>query len=154
MARTPIKAKESSVAAVAGAGAEAMTTDKDTAAIPKITKNKKDGSGIKKKKRKKNKTEQNFTVCIYRLLKQIHPELRISKKSMYIMNNCMNDIFDRIATEGKMLTKEVAHSKTLSSREMRSALKLVFGSNELSKHAENEATKAIGKFELSNAEMK
>ena len=36
---------------------------------------------------------------IYKVLKQVHPNTGISKKSMSIMNSFINDVFERLATE-------------------------------------------------------
>ena len=60
---------------------------------------------------------ETFSVYIYRVLKQVHPETGISKKSMSIMNSFINDIFEKISTESSRL---VHYNKkhTLSSREV------------------------------------
>ena len=67
-------------------------------------------------KRHKKRTE-TFSVYIYRVLKQVHPETGISKRSMSIMNSFINDIFEKLASEASKL---VAYNKrhTLSSREV------------------------------------
>merc|ERR1712228_296884 len=64
----------------------------------------------------RRKRVESFAVYIYRVLKQVHPETGISKKSMSIMNSFINDIFERIAGESSRL---VRYSKrhTLSSPE-------------------------------------
>lgn len=41
----------------------------------------------------------NFERFIYSTLKKVHPGLSISKKSMYILNEFMKDVFTRIASE-------------------------------------------------------
>ena len=46
---------------------------------------------------KKKKNPQTFAIYIYRVLKQVHPETGISKKSMNIMNSFINDVFEKIA---------------------------------------------------------
>ena len=87
-----------------------------------------------------------FSVYIYRVLKQVHPETGISKRSMSIMNSFINDIFEKLAGEASKL---VAYNKrsTLSSREVQSAVRLVLP-GELAKHAVSEGTKAVTKFSL------
>ena len=45
------------------------------------------------------KRAETFSVYIYRVLKQVHPETGISKKSMSIMNSFINDIFEKVASE-------------------------------------------------------
>ena len=43
----------------------------------------------------KKKRTETFSVYIYRVLKQVHPETGISKRSM---NSFINDIFEKIAS--------------------------------------------------------
>ena len=45
----------------------------------------------------KSKNIETYSVYIYRVLKQVHPETGISKRSMSIMNSFINDIFEKIA---------------------------------------------------------
>ena len=45
----------------------------------------------------KRKRTETFSVYIYRVLKQVHPEIGISKKAMKIMNSFINDTFDKMA---------------------------------------------------------
>ena len=55
-----------------------------------------------KKSRSKNFIE-TYSVYIYRVLKQVHPETGISKRSMSIMNSFINDVFERICVESAKL---------------------------------------------------
>ena len=92
----------------------------------------------------KRKRTETFSVYIYRVLKQVHPETGISKRSMSIMNSFINDIFERIAGEaGKLATYN--KKATLSSREIQTAVRLILP-GELAKHAVSEGTKAVTKF--------
>lgn len=95
------------------------------------------------KKRKKKRTE-TFALYIYKVLKQVHPETGISKKSMSIMNSFINDVFDRLSTEAVRL---VLYNKkrTLSPREIQTSVRLMLP-GELSKHAVSEGTKAVTKY--------
>merc|ERR1719482_1007705 len=97
----------------------------------------------KKAAPKKRRTE-TFSVYIYRVLKQVHPDTGISKRSMSIMNSFINDVFEKLAGEASKL---VRYNKrhTLSSREVQSAVRLVLP-GELAKHAVSEGTKAVTKF--------
>ena len=99
-------------------------------------------SGSSKKKSKKR--AETFSVYIYRVLKQVHPDIGISKRSMSIMNSFINDIFERICTESSKLVK-IGARNTLSSREVQTSVRLVLP-GELSKHAVSEGTKAVTKF--------
>ena len=93
--------------------------------------------------RRKVRTE-TFAVYIYRVLKQVHPETGISRRSMSIMNSFINDIFERIASESSRLVRYNKRS-TLSSREVQTAVRLLLP-GELSKHAVSEGTKAVTKY--------
>ena len=66
--------------------------------------------------RKKRRVE-TFSIYIYKVLKQVHPETGISKKAMNIMNSFINDTFERIAMESSKLVR-YNKRKTLSSREI------------------------------------
>ena len=87
---------------------------------------------------------ETYSVYIYRVLKQVHPETGISKRSMSIMNSFINDVFEKICTES---TKLVQYNKkhTLSSREIQTAVRLLLP-GELAKHAVSEGTKAVTKY--------
>ena len=100
----------------------------------------KKGSG---NKRRKKRTE-SYSIYIYKVLKQVHPDTGISKKSMSIMNSFIGDVFERIASEAGKLGK-YAGRVTLSSREVQTAVRLVLP-GELAKHAVSEGTKAVTKF--------
>jgi histone H2B len=95
------------------------------------------------KRRNKRRTE-TFSIYIYRVLKQVHPETGISKRSMSIMNSFINDIFDKVASEAsRLVTYNKRH--TLSSREVQTAIRLLLP-GELAKHAVSEGTKAVTKY--------
>ena len=97
---------------------------------------KKSGDGSKKRRGKRTETYSSY---IYKVLKQVHPDTGISKKSMSIMNSFINDVFERLATEAGKLGKYNAKA-TLSSREVQTAVRLVLP-GELAKHAVSEGTK-------------
>jgi len=98
------------------------------------------------RKTKKKKCE-SFSMYIYKVLKQCHPETGLSKKSMSIMNSFLNDIFEKIAYESNRLLRH-QNRKTLSSREIQTAIRLMLP-GELSRHAVSEGTKAITKYTTS-----
>ena len=98
----------------------------------------------KKDKKRKTKRVESFSTYISRVLKQVHPQIGISKKSMDIMNSLVNDTFERIAVEAGKLCR-YSKKGTISSREIQTAVKLVFP-GELAKHAVAEGTKAHAKF--------
>lgn len=95
------------------------------------------------KKAGKNRAE-TYSVYIYRVLKQVHPETGISKRSMSIMNSFINDIFEKVAAESGKLVR-YNKKQTLSSREVQTAVRLLLP-GELAKHAVSEGTKAVTKY--------
>ena len=87
---------------------------------------------------------ETYSVYIYRVLKQVHPETGISKRSMTIMNSFIHDIFEKIAGEAGKLVR-YNKKQTLSSREIQTAVRLYLP-GELAKHAVSEGTKAVTKY--------
>lgn len=99
----------------------------------------------KDEKRKiKKRRVQSYSIYIYKVLKQVHPNVGISSRSMGIMNSFVSDIFERIASEAARLVL-YNRKRTLSSREIQSATKLILP-GELAKHAVSEAAKAIHSY--------
>lgn len=96
-----------------------------------------------KKKRSKKRTE-TYGTYIFRVLRQIHPEIGISKKAMSTMNSFVTDIFDKVAYESSRLCR-INKKATLSCREIQTAVRLVLP-GELARHAVSEGTKAVNKF--------
>ena len=94
--------------------------------------------------KKRTKRTETFSVYIYRVLKQVHPETGISKRSMSIMNSFIHDIFEKIASEAARLVR-YNKKHTLSSREIQTAVRLLLP-GELAKHAVSEGTKAVTKY--------
>ena len=121
-----------------------MTEPAKSAPAPKkgskkaVTKAQKDG-----KKRKRSRKE-SYSMYVYKVLKQVHPDTSISSKAMGIMNSFVTDIFERIAGEASRL----AHYNkrlTITSREVQTAVCLLLP-GELAKHAVSEGTKAVTKY--------
>ena len=110
-------------------------------AVKKAGKAQKKPSGDKKKKKKRKET---YSLYIYKVLKQVHPDTGISSKAMSIMNSFVNDIFERIAGEASRLAHYNKRS-TISSREIQTAVRLLLP-GELAKHAVSEGTKAVTKY--------
>ena len=92
-------------------------------------------------KRHKKKKYESYNIYIYKVLKNIHPEVGISKKAM---NSFVNDLFERVALESSKLARY--HGKqTLSSNDVQSAVKLILP-GDLAEHAIAEGTRAMNKF--------
>ena len=98
-------------------------------------------------KAKRRRGVQTFKGYIFKILKQVHPNTRISKKGIQIVNNFVTDTFEQVAMEASKLVRMNKRS-TLNSRDVQSAARLVLP-GELSKHAVSEGTKAMSK--LTNA---
>ena len=105
---------------------------------------KKAGEPGRKKATAAAKRAETYSVYIYRVLKQVHPETGISKRSMSIMNSFINDLFEKISGEASKLVR-YNKKQTLSSREIQTAVRLLLP-GELAKHAVSEGTKAVTKY--------
>ena len=123
-------------------GPKKAPTENTTQSVKKSVK--KDG-----KKEHKRSRHETFSVYIYKVLKQVHNDTGISKKSMAIMNSFINDIFERIALEASKLVR-YNKKHTLSAREVQSAVKLLLP-GELAKHAIIEGAKAVNKIASGSA---
>ncbi|XP_069147455.1 histone H2B-like [Solanum lycopersicum] len=97
-----------------------------------------------KKKKKSKKSVETYKIYIFKVLKQVHPDIGISSKAMGIMNSFINDIFEKLAQESSKLAR-YNKKPTITSREIQTAVRLVLP-GELAKHAVSEGTKAVTKF--------
>ena len=115
---------------------------------PKSAAKKGKKAGVKRsssdKKKRTKRRKESYSIYIYKVLKQVHPDTGISSKAMGIMNSFVNDVFERIAGEASRLAHYNKKS-TISSREMQTAVRLLLP-GELSKHAVSEGTKAVTKY--------
>ncbi|EPS65705.1 hypothetical protein M569_09073, partial [Genlisea aurea] len=127
----------------APASEKAPAEKKVKAAGKKLPKEIGAGSGEKKKKRAK-KAIETYKIYIFKVLKQVHPDIGISSKAMGIMNSFINDIFEKLAQEASRLAR-YNKKPTITSREIQTAVRLVLP-GELAKHAVSEGTKAVTKF--------
>jgi len=119
--------------------------------VPKVKKASvdKEGGDDSSKGRNKRRQSNSYSSYIYKVLKQVHPDTGISRKAMIIMDNFINDIFERLATEaGKLARMNKRH--TITSREIQTAVRLILP-GELAKHAVSEGTKAVTKYNSSHA---
>ena len=118
---------------------------------PKVAKKGEKKAGIGKKgkapgdkSKRHRKRRESYSIYIYKVLKQVHPDTGIASKAMNIMNSFVNDIFERIAAEASRLALYNKKS-TITSREIQTAVRLLLP-GELAKHAVSEGTKAVTKF--------
>ena len=98
-----------------------------------------------KEAQKRKKAKRTFYApYIFKVLKQVHPELRISKEAMTIMESCVGDTFERIASEAHKLLL-MTKKDTLGAKEIQSAARLAIP-GELSQHAVENANNACTKY--------
>ncbi|KAF5727481.1 Histone H2B [Tripterygium wilfordii] len=120
--------------------AEKVPSEKKPRAEKKLPK---EAAGEKKRKKSK-KSVETYKIYIFKVLKQVHPDIGISSKAMGIMNSFINDIFEKLAQESSRLAR-YNKKPTITSREIQTAVRLVLP-GELAKHAVSEGTKAVTKF--------
>jgi histone H2B len=99
-------------------------------------------SSIQRRRKSRN---ESFNIYIYKVLKQVHPEMGVSKQTMKILNSFANDTFEKIALEAGNLVK-YGKKQTMSARDILTATKLLLP-GELAKHAVSEGNKALQKFQ-------
>ena len=88
---------------------------------------KKGGKGGKRRTKvvkRRRRRKESYGRFIFRVLKQVHPDVGISSKAMSIMNSFVNDIFERLAGEASKLAHH-NRRKTISSREVQTAVRLL-----------------------------
>ncbi|XP_039854285.1 histone H2B.2-like isoform X2 [Panicum virgatum] len=108
----------------------------------------KEGGGEGKKGRKKaKKSVETYKIYIFKVLKQVHPDIGISSNAMSIMNSFINDIFEKLAGEAAKLAR-YNKKPTITSHEIQNSVRFVL-SGELAKHAVSKGTKSVTKFTFS-----
>ncbi|KAG2595608.1 hypothetical protein PVAP13_5KG087774 [Panicum virgatum] len=80
----------------------------------------KEGGEGKKGKKKAKKSVETYKIYIFKVLKQVHPDIGISSKAMSIMNSFINDIFEKLAGEAAKLAR-YNKKPTITSREIQTS---------------------------------
>ena len=93
-----------------------------------------------------------FSTYTYKVLKQVHCDLGISKRAMMVCNDFLVDMYLRIEKEAVQLA-ELNQRSTITSREIQTAVRLVLP-GELAKHGVSEGTKAVCKFNATTSGQK
>ncbi|XP_038643324.1 late histone H2B.L4-like [Scyliorhinus canicula] len=114
--------------------------EKDSGRAKKVIKK----PAVKGGKKRRSSRKETYSIYIYKVMKQVHPDTDVSSKAMSIMNSFVNDIFERIAGEASRLA-HYNKRHTISSREIQTAVRLLLP-GELAKHAVSEGTKAVTKY--------
>ena len=144
-AEKPVEGKEKEKKVEASEKAEKALAGKKPRAEKRLPASKESASaGDKKKKKKIKKSSETYKIYIFKVLKQVHPDIGISSKAMSIMNSFINDIFEKLAQEASRLAR-YNKKPTITSREIQTSVRLVLP-GELAKHAVSEGTKAVTKF--------
>ncbi|XP_039854286.1 histone H2B.2-like isoform X3 [Panicum virgatum] len=101
----------------------------------------------KKGRKKAKKSVETYKIYIFKVLKQVHPDIGISSNAMSIMNSFINDIFEKLAGEAAKLAR-YNKKPTITSHEIQNSVRFVL-SGELAKHAVSKGTKSVTKFTFS-----
>ena len=104
------------------------------------------GDGRKRSRRRRGGALEygGYKRYVWRVLKQVHPDLGASAQTMDVLDMMMADMFERLADEASRLSK-LSGRLTLTSREVQSAVRLVLPAD-LANHAISEGTKAISNY--------
>lgn len=99
--------------------------------------------------KKGKKRKESYGIYIFKVLRQVHPEIGISSKSMNIMNSFVTDFFERISNEASRLANIYKKKQaSISSREIQTATRLLLP-GELAVHAMSEGLKAVRQYTAS-----
>ena len=77
--------------------------------------------GARKFIKRKRTRKESYESYIYKVLKQVHPDVGVSTKAMKIMNSFVNDTFEKISGEASRLAA-LNKMSTISSRETQLAV--------------------------------
>jgi len=97
---------------------------------------------------KKRVGKDSFKHYIHKVMKEVHPELRLDKRSMDVMDSMVLDMFDRLAREASSLLTYGNHRTiTLNPHQVKTAVKLILP-GDLAEHAIQEADKAVAQIKM------
>ena len=96
------------------------------------------------KKATRRRSTPSYAAYIHKILKQTHPDLQISSKTIMATNSLVESVLDNLVAKCGSIAK-AAKKTTLSSRHVQGATRVCLPIG-LSKHAVSEGTKAVTKF--------
>ena len=99
----------------------------------------------------KKKRSENFSLYIYKVLKQTagNKESKgINKRAMSIVNSMIFDILDKLTQQSAQLVR-YTNKRTLGYKEIEAAVKLLFP-QDLAQHAIQDGRKAVDRFLADN----
>ena len=91
--------------------------------------------------------EKRFHSYLYKILKQVHPDLGISSESTNTINSAFLRLYTEVANEAGSVSRKT-NSQTLSALDVQTAAKIILP-QELANHAINEGAQAIVKYQAS-----
>lgn len=149
--RPKSQAAESAAAKKAAAAtkvAAAAAPKEKAASTAKLTVAGKESSSAKAGKKPRSPVRQStagtYSNYLYKVLKQVHPELGVSRRGMIVMDSLVKDVIDRLAQEAGSVAR-YSKKDTMSTSHVQAATRLVLR-GELAKHAVSEGTKATVKY--------
>lgn len=101
----------------------------------------------KKRIGRAKKHAETYGAYVRRVLKLVHPNMRIGETGLSVMNSFVQDMFERIVAEAGRQTR-FNKRQTLTARDVQTAVRLVLP-DELGRHAVSEGTRAMGEFSAS-----
>ncbi|CAJ0629546.1 3934_t:CDS:2 [Entrophospora sp. SA101] len=96
---------------------------------------------------KNRKGKENSLIDIYNF--KVHPNIDVSHKSMLILNDFINDMFEKISSEASKLAAYNKRS-TITSHDIQYAIKLILP-GELARNAIFEGVKAVDRYNICNS---
>ncbi|KAG0466374.1 hypothetical protein HPP92_017954 [Vanilla planifolia] len=85
--------------------AEKAPAGKKPRAEKRLPASKEGGGAGQEEEKKLKKGSETYKIYIFKVLKQVHPDIGISSKAMSIMNSFINDIFEKLAQEASRLAR-------------------------------------------------
>ena len=95
-------------------------------------------------KPKRSRKQPTLNSYVYKTLKQVHPDLSISKTALACVATLVQSLGDRLSVKGTELAKSEKKT-TLGARHLQAAVRLTLP-HELCKHAVSEGTTAVTKY--------
>ena len=119
-------------------------------APPKVKKLDENGKVIRAKiVRPENRLQRQ----IFSILKQVHPDVTISKPTMNVNDLCL-EVYQKLANNAcELMRHKGGSSSILSAQDIQGAIKLTIP-GELAKHAVNECSRAVAQWALATQKAK
>ncbi|CAJ0829423.1 10385_t:CDS:2, partial [Entrophospora sp. SA101] len=104
---------------------------------------------IEKEKKTRCETYIYYNIYLRKVLNKVHPNIDVSHKSMLILNDFINDMFEKISSEASKLAAYNKRS-TITSHDIQYAIKLILP-GELARNAIFEGVKAVDRYNICNS---